>query len=268
MDVQGIGLDRISTEGTQTRDGIRLPAVEEYADLIRSGAEMEPATVFDDGKTLHLAAGHHRCEAYRRAGREQMPCIVKQGGKWDAIEYGLKDNLQHRGERLTTADKRHNIRLVLREQPKWGDEKIAELCGVSPKTVAKYRHEMEATLEIPELSSRIGRDGRIRDTFNLGRKPSAVAAQAQERTVADDRAPDPFLDLKSGIGAVGATGAKQATQAATRPDSEHCSCGGQWMSSGHGFRFCELCNAVHPADPEPDDDPSKAPEGSPSQGSP
>ena len=72
-----------------------------------NGDKFDPAVVFDDGDSIYLAAGHHRRAAYEKARCVEMPCIVKQGSKIEAIEYGVQDNLQHRGERLTNADKRH-----------------------------------------------------------------------------------------------------------------------------------------------------------------
>jgi len=218
MDVRLIELDRISGGNTQTRACLRPQAVAEYAEAIKAGERMEPGVVFDDGAALHLAAGFHRREAHRLAGRTQMECVVNQGTAWDAIQYGIRDNRKHQGERLTSGDKAHNIRLVLKEQPKWADETIAELCGATAKTVAKHRRAMESTLEIPELSCRIGRDGRVRDTSNLGRQPS---------------------------------GPRDVPQGASELDIEHHSCGGQWVSDGEGGRYCQRCYAPHPDNTEP-----------------
>jgi len=101
-----------------------------------------------------------------------MPCLVRPGSQWDALQYGLRDNLQHRGERLSRADQQHNIKLVLRERPGMSDRAIGELCGVSPSTVAKYR----APVQVGQVTQRVGRDGKVYDTANLERTPAVVPA--------------------------------------------------------------------------------------------
>ena len=56
-----------------------------------------------------------------------MPCEVRTGTVWDAIEFGIQDNLKHRGERLSNADRAHNIRLVLKTNVKLSNSAIAQL---------------------------------------------------------------------------------------------------------------------------------------------
>jgi hypothetical protein len=150
----------LSDCSTQTRANQSQEAIDEYAELIRDGGELDAAIVYSDGEKYHRATGGHRLEAYRAAGRSTMPCIVRQGTRWDAIQEGIKDNQRHRGVRLTNADKAHNVRLVLKEHPEMGDNAIADLVGVSHNTVSKYRHEMEETGQIDKSSHRVGRDGR------------------------------------------------------------------------------------------------------------
>ena len=36
-----------------------------------------------------------------------MPCIVKQGTAWDAIKFGIQDNLCHKAQRLTNSELPH-----------------------------------------------------------------------------------------------------------------------------------------------------------------
>ena len=153
-----VGLDNIKVEGMETRAGIREAAVEDYEAVLESGGWLDPATVFitPDGEVL-LAAGRHRYEAHRRAGYPRMPCLIRRGTQWDAIEFGIRDNAEHKGERLTAEDKRHNVQKVLEERPGMSDRAIAELCGVSASTVGKHRG---ATVQSGQSSERIGRDGR------------------------------------------------------------------------------------------------------------
>jgi hypothetical protein len=49
---------------------------------------------------------------------------------------------------------------VIGSHPHWSDRQIAELTGLSPKTVAAIRRR--SAEEIPQLNIRIGRDGKVR----------------------------------------------------------------------------------------------------------
>ena len=158
--VESVKLDEIEVTKTQTREELRKGAIAEYADLIKSGRELEPALVIKDGEVLYLAAGFHRREAYRLAGRDSMPCIIRPGTRWDAIVAGLADNQKHLGERLTNADKRRGAAMILRERYRTPDCKVAALVGCSDKTVASVRAELEASSEIPRNVVRMGSDGR------------------------------------------------------------------------------------------------------------
>jgi len=208
-DTKLIDLDAITTEGSQTRASLRREAVVDYARLLRDGARFPPAVVYSDGAALHLACGHHRRAAYRAIGRTKMPCIVRQGTRWDAVEAGIRDNQQHLGERLTRQDKRHNIRLVLREHPDWSDRAVGDLVGASPTTAGKVRAELASECPIGQSTVRLGRDGRRIDTATVGRKqvdgPRATDAGPRV-AVADDET-------------AGAGASAQATDTDTDPET-------------------------------------------------
>src|SRR4051794_40618994 len=112
-----IRLDKLDYSQTQTRAAVDEKAIDDYAQLLRDGVQLEPALVFKDNDGLYPATGKHRAEAYRKLGRREMPCIIRRGGRFGAIEAGIVDNLKHQGVRISIADKRHNIDLVLRERP-------------------------------------------------------------------------------------------------------------------------------------------------------
>jgi len=152
LSVIDVSLSDLRTAGVQTRASMRQGAIEEYAAVLNDGGSLDAGVVFRDGHgTLHLAAGHHRRAAHALAGRQAMPCEVREGTKWDAIQFGINDNQQHRGERLTRADRRHNAELVLAEQPGMSDRAIAELCRVSHPSVSTWRRQLEGkSRQVPE----------------------------------------------------------------------------------------------------------------------
>ena len=94
MKVRDIELAKICTDQTQTRSNLREQTVIEYSELIQAGKEMDPAVVFDVDGELHLSAGAHRRAAYKMAGRTTMPCEVRKGTLWDAIESGIMPSIQ------------------------------------------------------------------------------------------------------------------------------------------------------------------------------
>ena len=210
MDIQQIALDEFTMDA-QTRAELRPGAVRDYAELIERGTEMDPAVAFDDGKgALRLLAGYHRAAAFRQAGRDAMPCIVRHGTKWDAVKFGIADNAAHKGERPSAADKRHNVKLVLQQQPGLSYVAIADLCGVSDKTVAGRRAFMESTSEIPRSPRRIGRDGRTINVEAAGTRPQSppsAPVPPESQTPAEDspgpvslESPPPALDLSDAPG--------------------------------------------------------------------
>lgn len=147
-----VELDKIDTTDTQTRAVLREEAIQDYAERIEEGVKFDPAVLIREGEKLYLSSGFHRFHAHRRANRRTMPCIIKEGSKWDAIEQGIKDNLQHRGERLTRADRAFNVHLVLRMNDqldkKMSDREIARLCNVSPTMVGTHRKQIQAGVQI------------------------------------------------------------------------------------------------------------------------
>src|SRR5262245_21816504 len=102
--------------------------------MLSEKGDLDPALVYQDGDAYYLAAGFHRREAYRKVGRSEMPCIVRVGTKKDAIFAGIRDNCKHLGERLTRADRRHNVQLLLQIERQMSDCEIAGLVHVSHTT--------------------------------------------------------------------------------------------------------------------------------------
>lgn len=145
---------RISTNGgTQARAGLNSETVAEYTQAMQDGAIFPLIVVFYDGTDHWLADGFHRVEAARRIGEEKIRADVRQGDKRAAVLWAVGANATH-GLRRTTEDKRRAIETLLRdaEWQQWSDRKIADVCGVSDKTVAATRRDLSA--EIPQIATR------------------------------------------------------------------------------------------------------------------
>ena len=147
--------------------------VEKYAAAMKVEASFPPVVVFKDEKGVKwLADGHCRCESCILIRRKTIMAEVRPGTQSDAQWYSFSANQLH-GLNRKPSDIENTVKGALRHPNgvKMANGKLATHVGVSPKTVAKYRKEMEATREVPESESRQGADGRTINTTNIGTKP-------------------------------------------------------------------------------------------------
>lgn len=225
--VELVPLDSLDLSA-QTRAALDETAVAEYAQRIVAGEPMDPGRACRDSDgRLVLACGYHRLEAYRRAGFDEMPVIVCEGSRQDALLAGVQDNRRHVGVRLTRADRREAARKLLLQCPEMSDRTIAGYVGVDNKTVAAVRRTLESTEEIPQLKSRVGGDGRSRRKSRRGETAEGLDATP---------------------------GSRPNTSTSNEPrgaeaDIDRCKCGATWESDGHGGRFCLKCGSDHPGTP-------------------
>jgi hypothetical protein len=85
-------------------------------------------------------------------------------------------------------ERRDRARALLCTHPEWSDRRVAELCGVSPKTVAQLRTDVPRLVrDEREPEMRVGRDGRARPVDAAARR-ALVAAALEEQPDASLRA--------------------------------------------------------------------------------
>lgn len=146
--VKKINLAAIRIDGgTQSRVEINTDTVSEYADAIRSGAEMPPVVVFHDGADHWLADGFHRFHAHRSAEKVSIAAEVRDGTKRDAVLFSLGANGTH-GMRRTNADKRKAVETMLADSDwsQWSDNQIAKTCGVSQPFASSVRSSLQTVI--------------------------------------------------------------------------------------------------------------------------
>src|SRR5438067_1188577 len=78
--------------GTQPRARLDEAIVTEYTQAVEDGAKFPPVVVFHDGEESWLADGFHRTEAHRRAGRDMIDAVWRQGTQRDALLYSVGAN--------------------------------------------------------------------------------------------------------------------------------------------------------------------------------
>lgn len=172
-----LGLNEIveDIDDLQVRaDGLHEPTVQQYTTILENGGELPPVVVFDTGQEMLLAAGYHRIEAHRRAGREAIEAIIRKGDRLAAIEYAEEDNLTH-GLPLTNEDKKTMLLARLRRGHEWiniSNREIARRLGVSAPTIGNWIRDFESTVKnfTVERTKTVGADGKVRDTSDIGSK--------------------------------------------------------------------------------------------------
>jgi hypothetical protein len=125
----------------------------------------------EKGAPRQLLDGRNRLDAMEAVG---LP-VLDSKGDWlvddvawkcstirgdDPYAIALSMNIHRR--HLTAEQKRDLIAEVLKATPGKSNRQIAEQVKADDKTVGKVRRELEATAEIPQLETTIGKDGKAR----------------------------------------------------------------------------------------------------------
>jgi ParB-like chromosome segregation protein Spo0J len=110
-------------------------------------------------KTMRVIDGMHRLKAAAMRGERTINVTFYDGDDAEAFVMAVKANVQH-GLPLSLSDRKAAAARIIRSNPNWSDRAIAEVSGLSAKTVGAIRRDSAATL--PEVHERIGRDGRVR----------------------------------------------------------------------------------------------------------
>jgi ParB-like chromosome segregation protein Spo0J len=108
--------------------------------------------------TSTVIDGVHRVLAARMLGRTTIPAHYFEGTHDEAFVEAVKANVTH-GKPLTLAEREAAARKLLGMHGDWSNRLLGDVCGLSDKTIGRLR---KTTSELPQLSARVGRDGRQR----------------------------------------------------------------------------------------------------------
>jgi ParB-like chromosome segregation protein Spo0J len=136
-------------------------------------------------KTSTVIDGVHRVLAARILGRVTIPVRYFEGTHDEAFVEAVKANVTH-GKPLTLAEREAAARKLLGMHGDWSNRLLGDVCGLSDKTIGRLR---KTTAEVPQLSARLGRDGRQRpiDSRPL-REQIAAALRARPDANAEELA--------------------------------------------------------------------------------
>lgn len=126
--------------------------------------------------TMRVIDGVHRLRAAMLNGLTEVTVQSFDGSEADAFVLAVELNIRH-GLPLTLRERKTAAQRIIASHPNWSDRAIAERTGLSAKTVGKIRRQTRD--EIPDLGSRVGRDGRARPISCIeGRRRAAALIMA------------------------------------------------------------------------------------------
>lgn len=102
--------------------------------------------------------GTHRVEAAKLRGKQNINARIIDCGDEDALILAINSNIQH-GLPLSKADRISGAKRILAAHPDWSDRVVAEIAGLSAKTIASLRNRSMGT---KFTGKRLGRDGKRR----------------------------------------------------------------------------------------------------------
>ncbi|MEV7596083.1 winged helix-turn-helix transcriptional regulator [Kitasatospora sp. NPDC089797] len=125
--------------------------------LAELGRDLPPIIVHRS--SMRVVDGMHRLRVAAAEGRSDIPVRFFEGSERDAFVLSVQSNTRH-GLPLSKAERTAAAGRILVSHADWADRMIAEVTGLSTKTVRALRRDLGEA--IPHPASRIGRDGRAR----------------------------------------------------------------------------------------------------------
>ena len=155
-------------------DSPRLRGISaEHSRLIAGSAGCVPPILVQRG-TMRVIDGMHRVRAAQLQGKEHIAAYLIACDDNESFLWAVRMNLTH-GLALTLADRKAAACRIVQAYPEWSDRAIANVAGLSDKTVGVLRRRLADSL--PRTRWRVGRDGRARPMPVRGNDPVAARAQ-------------------------------------------------------------------------------------------
>jgi hypothetical protein len=142
--------------------------------LAGSGGRFPPILVHRG--SMRVIDGMHRLRAVILRGEQTVDVTFFDGDDAEAFVAGLRANIEH-GLPLTLRDRHAAVRRLVRMYPDRSDRWIAGVAGLAPRTIAAIRARV--TTHGPEVTSRVGQDGKLRPL------DSAAARWAASKIIAE-----------------------------------------------------------------------------------
>jgi ParB-like nuclease domain len=128
-----------------------------HVQLLLDVADLPPILVQEDG--WRVIDGAHRLAAAKLRGDGVIAARFLDCTDSEALVLGMKANASH-GLPLSKADRVSGAKRVVTDHPDWSDRAIADITGLSAKTIASLRTRPAGGAHLD--GKRLGRDGRRR----------------------------------------------------------------------------------------------------------
>lgn len=136
-------------ENLQVRAEMNDDVVDEYAQHLDEGGELDPIDVFENEpakngespKPPYVGADlRHRLAAYIKAERTKIPAFIHIGEEFEALELAIYKNAHH-GHPMDRRSKYRAVKLALEnvQLRRRKNKQLAQMCGVSPTFIARMR---------------------------------------------------------------------------------------------------------------------------------
>lgn len=129
-----------------------------HVELLAQVLDSCPPILVQIGTGL-IVDGVHRVLAAQTLGRRTIAAVMFEGTDIAAYMEAVRRNVAH-GKPLSLAEREAAIIRILALNPRWSDRRLAGVCGLSDKVVARLR--ARSTADYEQLNGREGRDGRVR----------------------------------------------------------------------------------------------------------
>lgn len=153
-------------------ESLRSKGVEQHHVAVLAEIEAPLPPILVDRRTMRVIDGMHRLLAALLNGRRTIEAELFDGTPEEAFLRAVKANVMH-GLPLSQADRRAAAARIMLSHPQMSDRAIARASGLGAKTVASIRRS--STAAVPQLNSRVGRDGRVRPLNGVDGRLRAVA---------------------------------------------------------------------------------------------
>jgi len=176
----------------QSRVTLDVFAVAEYEDMMERGIVFEPCKgILSDDGAIIIYDGNHRAEAAKSTGA-MIQVDLTPGTAQDAEWQASGANTTH-GVRRTASDVEKSVKAALHHPHAQGlsDREIARHCGCDHKTVGKYRKDLEASGERPQMPVKtVTRNGtEYQMTIPMPKEPEPEPARNPSPVVYDAHMP-------------------------------------------------------------------------------
>ena len=164
--------DLILDQRLQVRaDGTDEEHIEHMLETLQQRRRIEEpvqvTAVWYDGSekpVYYVTDGFHTVKAHKRAGRPIVRCAVREGTWTDAVINAATANQTkyHKAKKLTNADKRRAVQMILTEKPRMSAGAVAELVKVSRPFAQAIKEKLKLAGGPVE-----GRDGKTYETAGV-----------------------------------------------------------------------------------------------------